>query len=233
MRNKQTIMALTMILGSGIAGAAQALLMDTEGATTSGANDTAATAQALGSLPGTLSLFGWIDRNDPNDLDVYSFSLAGSSPATVWFDIDFANDIITPSSDDDDGLDSVLSVFDATGSLIDANDDVGFPPDPGSGPNGDFDSFLELTLDAGDYFVAVSSFSNFSNGTLDDFQNDGSTSGQYCLEVRTGAGFDAPANPQCRELTFTETVPEPATLALLAVGIAGIGYRRRRGLMTA
>jgi len=46
-------------------------------------------------------------------------------------------------------------------------------------------------LSPGCYFVAVTSFSNFSGDDIDTWPGPGGTFGQYCLEVRIGAGFDA------------------------------------------
>jgi len=105
-----------------------------------------------------LTVFGHIDENNVDDIDIFEFVLGGDSSQTVFFDIDFANDILTPDTDDDDSLDAIVSVFDSDGALIGSDDDVDFTPDPGSGPNGDYDPFLELDLLPDTYFVAVTSF---------------------------------------------------------------------------
>lgn len=203
------------------AGASQALVLDAEGMSSSGINDTGATAQAIGSIPtGPLTVLGWIDSGNVDDRDIYRFSLASTND--VHFDIDFANDIITPGTDDNDGLDAYLHVFDATGVLLGFDNDVEFPADPGSDPNGDYDPFLSLALSAGDYFVAVTAFGSEA-ANVDTWDDNGDTFGQYCLQVRTGVGFDAPAN-DCDP----SSVAEPGSLALMALAMLfGIGGSRR------
>ena len=172
---------------------AQTVTVDSEGATSQGLNDSSNTAQALSALDATA--FGYIDSSSAGDVDVYSFDVGGNTPQLVYFDVDYSNDVNTPETDDDDGMDSILSVFNAQGRLIEEADDIGFPPDPGSAPNGDYDPFLALELSPGRYFVSVSAWANYSNGSINSFDGiSGSSSGQYCLQVRTSAGQNAPAN---------------------------------------
>ncbi len=102
-----------------------------EDASTSGLNDTAETAQNLGLLNGPpFTVFGHIDENNADDIDIFEFVLGGDSSQTVFFDIDFANDILTPDTNDNDSLNAIVSVFDSDGALIGSDDDVGFTPDP-------------------------------------------------------------------------------------------------------
>ncbi|ACB54145.1 hypothetical protein cce_4797 [Crocosphaera subtropica ATCC 51142] len=193
-----------------------ALTFDKEGKLTSGVNDSALTAQNLGRLPEQFALTtrGYIASNNTNDVDFYQFTIGGSLPLEVFFDIDRANDFRS-SADLDRGLDSMLWVFDEMGTLIAFNDDnTSFDfndPEPGSSPFGDTDSFIgALTLASGDYFAVVSSFVNepnvlsqpgltfedlsisgqVINGAIPDFSFDNSndnfsSSGRYQLQIRT------------------------------------------------
>jgi hypothetical protein len=165
-----------LVLGAALAAAAPAAAeLDMEGAGSSGANDTAATAQRFPTLSASASntAYGWIDANNENDVDFYEITL--EAPAAVFFDIDFAEDAGV-ASDDDVGLDPELWVFDGAGSLIALNDDSDFfqtgpgfnaGTDPGSDPYADHDPFIgELVLAAGTYYVAVSHWANDANGSL-------------------------------------------------------------------
>ena len=62
------------------------------------------------------------------------------------------------------GFDPVLTLFDSSGVLVDQNDDNPNTPtgDPNTGAA--YDSFLQVTLDAGSYTVAVSQYDNFAIG---------------------------------------------------------------------
>ena len=172
-------------------GGGSSITTDSEGATGQGQNDTTSTAQALSALDATA--FGYIDSEETGDVDFFSFEV--TTGGTVYFDVDFANDVETPDTDDDDGLDAVISVFDSEGTLIVEGDDIGFPPDPGSEPNGDFDPFVELDLEPGNYYVAISAWANYSGGSSDGYDSSaGTSSGEYCLSVRTGEGVDAAPN---------------------------------------
>ncbi len=165
-----------LVLGAALAAAAPAAAeLDMEGADSSGANDTVATAQKLPTLSASASntAYGWIDANNENDVDFYEITL--EAPAAVYFDVDFAEDAGV-ASDDDVGLDPELWVFDDAGKFIAVNDDSDFfqtgpgfnaGTDPGSDPYADHDSFIgELVLDAGTYYVAVSHWANDANGSL-------------------------------------------------------------------
>jgi hypothetical protein len=148
-------------------------VVDSEGASTSGLNDTALSAQSLGTLPpeqnGALTTIGWIDVNNVNDVDFWQFSVPEA--AGVHFDIDFAEDVRT-GGDFDQGLDPELWIFDSSGRVIANNDDADFfeiggfnaGTDPGSDPFGDHDPFIgELLLDPGVYTVAVAYWANNAN----------------------------------------------------------------------
>jgi hypothetical protein len=157
---------------------AWALSIDIEGENTSGGNDTAATSQGIGTLTpnGALTVMGWVDSNNTNDVDFYSFSLNGS--LDVYVDIDFANDFGS-TEDVDSGLDAWLAVFNEQDQLIAYNDDSDafdfLVHDPGSLPFGDWDPFIGvLPLGSGTYYATVSSYFNAPNAVLNKTGDPGS-----------------------------------------------------------
>ena len=129
------------------------------------------------------------------------------------------------------GFDPILTVFDSGGSQIGNNDDgIGtVPSDPVTGAF--FDTFLSVLLDAGDYTVAVSQFSNFPIGDLTDgFPGSGRTNFEDVTgDFRTSFwAFDI-LNVETGEIGDTvNTVPVPAALPLLATGLFGFGMLRLR-----
>jgi len=87
------------------------------------------------------------------------------------------------------GFDPILALFDGAGNLIDQNDDgEGVPADPDTGAR--FDTLLEVELDAGNYTVAVSQFSNFAIGpTLSDGFDGSDTTGFVDVTGATRTSF--------------------------------------------
>ena len=111
--------------------------------------------------------FGEIDNN--NDIDMWSIEL--SANASISIDVDSV----------DRFLDSVIRVFDGTGSELDSNDDR-------RGPGNEFsnlESFLEFTAPvAGTYYIGISSYSNFTyDPVLGGGNTDGGSSGLYDLNI--------------------------------------------------
>ena len=108
-------------------------------------------------------------------------------------------------------FDTMLFLFDSSGTFITANDD-----------SGSLGSYISATLVAGDYLLGISGFSNDAlNGTggvfrfgatgiLASWEESGAT-GNYTIGINS-----------------TAAVPEPAPLALLALGLTALGLARRK-----
>lgn len=95
--------------------------------------------------------------------------------------------------------DSWLNLYDASGTRIAATDDSFTGWGQGGSVSG-LDSYLQTTLAAGDYFISVGRY--YDNAYVD---------GSYQLQVSIE----------------NHSVPEAGTLALLAMGLAGMGLRKK------
>jgi hypothetical protein len=129
-------------------------------------------------------------RNDSTDIDLYRFELADAGLFTAEV---FAERLSNPSL-----LNSALTLFDADGDIVARNDDY-FSND----------AYLELTLDAGVYFIGVTSTGNLNyNPVVSDTGAGGTTDGDYQLRLNflktpaageilvdtTGTAFDGDAD---------------------------------------
>ena len=146
--------------------------------------------------------------------DYYSFNV-GADGMLAIFDIDcgwsdFGNFPTPPEcgAPIENLFDSYITLYDSLENVVGFNDDRGFPSSPSGNDTGSaitLDSFLQGTLSAGLYFLKVSEFGGR------EIQDDQS----YVLNV----SLQQPRVPQ---------VPAPGILALFGLGLAGLGFSRRK-----
>lgn len=174
-----------------------------------------------------------------NDIVLLDFTVGADSTITIFSSS-------WKSGDSGLGFDPILAIWDSVGDLVAEQDDGGLTGSTMSNgvsyTHGEWDSFFDVFLTAGDYTASIGQFDNFAaGGTLSDgFIRDGNPNFTFDegfgpaplfngvwsgTDTRTGdwefhlLNVDAASGP---------TIPEPTTLALMTLGMAGIGYSRKR-----
>jgi len=152
------------------------------------------------------------------------------------------------------GFDPILTIWDSTGNQIEEQDDGGVIGSQTSNSVfynvGEFDSYLNIDLAAGDYIATFTQYDNFSASTLlaDGFLRDadplftavfGCSNGSFCEGSLLDSNGD-PVEPNRTsdwalhflnvDSATLNTVPEPSSLLL--IGLAGLALVSRRNCKT-
>jgi len=190
------------------------------------------------------SFQGTLTRDD--EVLLFNFSVGSTSTVTLrtWSYAGGVNSAGTTIARG--GFDPILALFNSsTGVMINENDDgrSNVPADPVTG--GNFDTYLQSTLTAGNYTASVMQYDNFANGpNLSDgfLYADGNatftrafgcSAGRFCdvtASSRNGAwAFDilgvqsaSVANPP------PSGVPEPATVSMMVAGLGIVVFVAKR-----
>ncbi len=185
-----------------------------------------------------------------DDVVLQSFNLAFDSNVTI-FSSSWGDDL----GDGDGwvergGFDPILAIWDSSGILLLQRDDGNIEGTTQSNgvdyTYGVWDTFIEIFLTAGDYTASITQYNNFAVSTLlnGGFQRDGNSNftfddgngpEPFFNGVWSAPGTDPRTGAWEFHILAVESasqsqVPEPATIALIALGLVGIGYKRYKAV---
>lgn len=186
--------------------------------------------------------------NQDDDVQIFSFNLGAASNVTLR-SLGYAGGVnASGQTIARGGLDTILALFNSSGTLIDSNDDGSagnVPADSGTGQN--WDAYLQAALAPGNYQVSVMQFDNFANGP--NLSNGFFRSGEGNFTADFGCGGPAfcdisgvtPFDQRDGRWAFdilnvssaagsgpVSAIPEPETYAMLFAGLGLLGFVARR-----
>ncbi len=190
-----------------------------------------------------------LEGNFTADDNVQLFSVSLTAPAAVDFrSYGYAGGTtstgtVVPRG----GFDTILSLFGASGTFINDNDDgAGVATDPTTGLTGD--ARITTNLTAGNYLLALTQYDNFSIGNLADgfvetgnpnftanpsFAPGGPCAGNMFRDISGSAGRCRTGNwsvdfVNVANVTPVAPTPEPSALVLAGIGLGLLFAARRR-----
>jgi hypothetical protein len=189
------------------------------------------------SVPASATTFSYTGTfSGDADVRLFQFTLSGPPSTVILRSLGYAGGIngagtVIPSG----GFDTVLGLFDPSGTLIDTIDDGSPTVDPASGFK--LDSYaVETNLGPGTYAVSLTQSFNFPLGPdlaggfiFDPITDANFTAGLGCTQFCAATPFGF-ARTSAFALDI-ETTPIPGALPLFATGLGMFGfaaYRRKR-----
>jgi len=173
-----------------------------------------------------------------NEVVLLNFSVGTDSTITIF-----------SSSWQDGGFDPILAIWNASGSYVSEQDDGHNTGSTFSNSvsynHGDWDSYYDVYLAAGNYTASIAQYDNFRNGnTLSEgFTHDGYPNFTFGLgygaepffngvlsddDARTGAWAFHILNVDSAEQQ-ENPIPEPTTMLLFGLGLLGLaGVNRKK-----
>jgi hypothetical protein len=159
--------------------------------------------------------------------------------------IPFSPNVDGPITEDTDFGDDNLSAFSLTSNVetiyaalstsdqdwyriwLDANDRIGFGTFDYEGRSGAIDTEIHLFDGSGTWLDASDNLSSLTNTS--NLHWRASSSDWYYLAVTAGGNADVPQTGDYTLVAYRSPVPEPGTIVLVSLGLAGLVARRRRG----
>lgn len=172
-----------------------------------------------------------------NDVVLLDFTVGSDSTITIFSSSWIAG-----------GLDPILAIWDSSGNKRSEQDDGGLAGTQFSNGvaynYGEWDSYYDVFLTAGNYTASIGMYDNFAVSSFlsDGFTRDaepnfssafGCSSGIFCGvytadDNRTSDWEFHILNVESASNRNDGTVPEPSTIAMLSLGVAGIGFQACR-----